>query len=437
MIFDSLDTEIEVTLRLEHRARWATGSIEPNYRITEPLTNNKYFKEGFLTLQDALVQSIIDNKINANIGNSSRHETVPIDIKQFPYPKQTSDRFLVYLSYLSLLPLLIVFSFIYTEGTITKEIVIEKQTRLKESMRMMGLLNWVNWLAWFAKQLIFMLIVITCLSLELHYGNIFRFSNFLIIFIWLFLYVCYMISLAFLVSTFFTSARLGMLVSFLVWFLSFFPYLFMFRDYRAISLPYKLLACLLGNTCMALSTDIFVSREVENTGIQWDNLATDTTSTDPFNLLHVFGMLTLVTLIQIVLTWYLDEVLPKKYGLRKPFYFPFTQSYWFGYSMLKCCSSSQTNTMDMVCPLDAFETEPADEEIGIGIHNLTKKYTRGTKALDNLSLNMYKGQITVLLGHNGAGKSTLISILTGLIPPTKGKLVSSVLLLRVIRLIRT
>ncbi|GLG96917.1 Multidrug resistance protein homolog 49, partial [Gryllus bimaculatus] len=33
-------------------------------------------------------------------------------------------------------------------------------------------------------------------------------------------------------------------------------------------------------------------------------------------------------------------------------------------------------------------------------------------AVNNLSLNMYEGQITVLLGHNGAGKTTTISMIT-------------------------
>ena len=41
-------------------------------------------------------------------------------------------------------------------------------------------------------------------------------------------------------------------------------------------------------------------------------------------------------------------------------------------------------------------------------------------AVDTLSLNMYKGQITALLGHNGAGKTTIMSILTGLYTPTTG-----------------
>lgn len=34
-------------------------------------------------------------------------------------------------------------------------------------------------------------------------------------------------------------------------------------------------------------------------------------------------------------------------------------------------------------------------------------------AVKDLSLNLYEGQITVLLGHNGAGKTTTLSILTG------------------------
>lgn len=34
-------------------------------------------------------------------------------------------------------------------------------------------------------------------------------------------------------------------------------------------------------------------------------------------------------------------------------------------------------------------------------------------AVWDLTLNMYEGQITVLLGHNGAGKSTTLSMLTG------------------------
>ncbi len=41
-------------------------------------------------------------------------------------------------------------------------------------------------------------------------------------------------------------------------------------------------------------------------------------------------------------------------------------------------------------------------------------------AVDDLSLNLYTGQITSFLGHNGAGKTTTMSLLTGIYPPTAG-----------------
>lgn len=46
------------------------------------------------------------------------------------------------------------------------------------------------------------------------------------------------------------------------------------------------------------------------------------------------------------------------------------------------------------------------------LQNLTKVYDNNV-VVNNLSLNIYDDQITVLLGHNGAGKSTTISMLTG------------------------
>jgi ABC-type multidrug transport system ATPase subunit len=38
---------------------------------------------------------------------------------------------------------------------------------------------------------------------------------------------------------------------------------------------------------------------------------------------------------------------------------------------------------------------------------------RHKAAVNNLSLNAYEGQVTILLGHNGAGKTTTLSVLTG------------------------
>lgn len=55
------------------------------------------------------------------------------------------------------------------------------------------------------------------------------------------------------------------------------------------------------------------------------------------------------------------------------------------------------------------------------IENLTKVYKKSSqKANDNLTLDIYEGEIFGLLGPNGAGKSTLVNQIAGLIRPTTG-----------------
>lgn len=56
----------------------------------------------------------------------------------------------------------------------------------------------------------------------------------------------------------------------------------------------------------------------------------------------------------------------------------------------------------------------------IVLEGLTKHYG-SLKAVDNLNLNVYKGEVFGLLGPNGAGKSTTILMLLGLTEPTAGK----------------
>ena len=58
----------------------------------------------------------------------------------------------------------------------------------------------------------------------------------------------------------------------------------------------------------------------------------------------------------------------------------------------------------------------------VSVKNLSKVYDNNFKALDNLSLNIEKGEIFALLGPNGAGKSTLINIICGIVKSTSGEI---------------
>lgn len=56
----------------------------------------------------------------------------------------------------------------------------------------------------------------------------------------------------------------------------------------------------------------------------------------------------------------------------------------------------------------------------IQIKNLSKKFGK-VKALDNINLNIYKGEWFAIMGPSGSGKSTLLNILSLMDDPSSGK----------------
>jgi ABC-2 type transport system ATP-binding protein len=57
----------------------------------------------------------------------------------------------------------------------------------------------------------------------------------------------------------------------------------------------------------------------------------------------------------------------------------------------------------------------------ISVANLSKTYGSGFKALNNVNLDIRRGEIFALLGPNGAGKTTLISIICGIANLSDGR----------------
>lgn len=67
--------------------------------------------------------------------------------------------------------------------------------------------------------------------------------------------------------------------------------------------------------------------------------------------------------------------------------------------------------------MDAVATRPQTGETPAGVplvamRNISIQFG-GVRAVDNVSVDLYPGEVVGLLGHNGAGKSTLIKILSG------------------------
>jgi ABC-2 type transport system ATP-binding protein len=58
----------------------------------------------------------------------------------------------------------------------------------------------------------------------------------------------------------------------------------------------------------------------------------------------------------------------------------------------------------------------------ISVSHLSKTYASGRKALNDVNLEIQRGEIFALLGPNGAGKTTLISLICGIANATSGKI---------------
>ena len=56
----------------------------------------------------------------------------------------------------------------------------------------------------------------------------------------------------------------------------------------------------------------------------------------------------------------------------------------------------------------------------IEFDRVCKLYPPATRALDNMSFTVEKGELCVIVGHSGAGKTTLLNILGGMDTATSG-----------------
>ncbi|WFE90313.1 sugar ABC transporter ATP-binding protein [Roseibium porphyridii] len=71
---------------------------------------------------------------------------------------------------------------------------------------------------------------------------------------------------------------------------------------------------------------------------------------------------------------------------------------------------------------DAHPQSARGSKPALSLTGISKSFP-GVKALSEVSLELYPGEVTALVGENGAGKSTIVKILTGIYQPDEGEIV--------------
>ncbi|KAM9719976.1 retinal-specific phospholipid-transporting ATPase ABCA4-like isoform 2-T2 [Menidia menidia] len=472
----SVPPHVKYKIRMDIDAVERTNKIKDRYwdpgPRADPLEDQRYIWGGFAYLQDMIEHGII----KLHTGNDW---PLGVYVQQMPYPCYVDDLFMITLN--RCFPMFMVLAWIYSVSMTVKSIVLEKELRLKETLKAMGVDNGVIWYTWFIDSFIMMTASTALLTTIVMGGKVLNYSDPVLVFFFLLTFTVATIMQCFLMSVFFNKANLAAACSGIIYFTLYLPHILCFAWQDRITKNMKLAASLLSPVAFGFGTEYLSRYEEQGLGLQWNNIQTSPLEKDSYSFLTAIFMMVFDAVLYAFLAWYLDNVFPGQYGVGRPFYFPLQSSYWQrstpshtemdrqdlqkpepenqedvesvdtpetptcnGSASKKTCKhqrrreqlerereqlrrqeeSPNLEEEHEDCEKEGqlfFEPDPVDLVLGVQIEDLVKVFDGSSRpAVNHLNINFYEGQITSFLGHNGAGKTTTMSILTGLYPPTSG-----------------
>ncbi|NWI46540.1 ABCA9 protein, partial [Picathartes gymnocephalus] len=368
----------------------------------------RYWYKGFLSLQSSIDAAIIEMVANRSVWEEMKSIA---GIRM----KSQSILFTISLQY-SYFMIIIVMCFLPFMYFLSRNVTREKK-QLKVLMKTMGLQDIAFWLSWSLLYSLYVLIF-SCLLTALVLREFFYTSSFPAVLLLFFLYGLACIHLVFMLCSLLRTSKLTSSVGFLIIFI--FGFLSLAVLIEEVPEPLK---WFLGLMCpFAFNTGIVKIFHLEKYGIgfSFSNLIDEA-----YFLFSTYILLVFDSVLYMLLALYFDKILPGKYGIPDPPLFFLKASYWkrSRRGSTRAMPRSTANPEELL----GDDVEPVPPEFlgkeAIRLHNIKKTYKKKdkkTEALRGLSLNIYEGQITALLGHSGAGKTTLLNVLSGFSFPSEG-----------------
>ena len=427
--FENISTDFKYTIRVFGSMTNEVNRLFPNKYMPGPAPESVYIDK-FSPLQ-ILINEAYLTKLFHDKQITRRLKPDKITVMRMPYP-----------SYLNLLNEQIQFSmqdvaaFTIVIGTvilcplIVKRIADEKVAKAKEMLKMMGMSDWVFWSSHFLNYLTVMtfhsIIFVICFCIGFGGESIINHSDPSLVFVILMIFNCQAILFCMLIATIINRPVIAVVFTVIGWIVSYSVPMSLIspmikQDIDVIGTnPSRGWTSLLPNMGLAWCFSQINQYENYASGLKWSNLYEHTNLYGNFTSGLILAIMICTCIVYGILIWYLDAIWPWQYGVPKPFYFLFQPSYWI---------KSLKDRSDFINDINETEKKNFEQEpkmsVGISIRHLRKVFKEFGKAekiaVDDVSLSIFKGQITVLLGHNGAGKTTTMNMITGIFPPTSGQ----------------
>ncbi|CAH1634658.1 unnamed protein product [Spodoptera littoralis] len=396
--YDGALNKVEYKIRMDIDNAPTTARLKDYLWVPGPeanfLENMRYFR-GFIQIQDIVDKAII--KLSHNSTHRRKRETQQemdwaVYTQQMPYPCYRKDFFQSSLYESQSMIVAFFFSLLFTVASAVRFIVIDKETGNTMLMSVMGVdLRW-HTLSWFLTSFVEMTVTNLCITMVLHFGQVLPRTDPTLIFTLIFIFGIAVLSFCYMLSKMFKSASLAAVFSAIVYLMTFMPIVIILSLETFIGFTLKFLVCLFMSSSLSYSFLYIARFEARGSGASWADVWGSPSGPDDTNIAFTAGMMVLDAILYFIIGWLVDR-----------------------YCGIKTLTTNITHCTT------------TDEKAGVSIVNITKVYEEGSRrakvALDNVSIELHKGQITTLLGHNGAGKTTLINILMGMLKPSRGHVV--------------
>ncbi|XP_016410236.1 uncharacterized protein LOC107741931 [Sinocyclocheilus rhinocerous] len=427
----SLPPNIDYTIRMNIENVMRTDRVRNPFWVKDAFmssTKTQRYNRGFVYLQESIERAIIEMQTGKAIDGPA------VQMQAFPYPCYYKDEYLNSIAFA--FPMALMISWVLFVAHFVKKLVHERELRLHEYMKMMGVNPVSHFFAWLIESAVFLLTTVIILTIILKAGGILPHSNGFVLFLYLCDYGFSVLAISFLVSSFFDKTNIAGLSGSLIYVICFFPFIVLIHLEDNLSFSVKSALSLFSPTCFSYASQYISRYEKQEEGIQWSNMYISPLAGDTSSFGWLCWLLLIDSVVYFIIGIYIRMVFPGKYGIGVPWYFPVTRSFWT--DMFSCCSRMPkkigrgllfTNMMHEQNNTDKSkgksslagngEEDLSGLPVGVSLYGLTKTYGN-RHAVDNLNLSFYEGHVTSLLGHNGAGKTTTMSLLTGLFAPTSG-----------------